>query len=181
MSTHIRNRMEVVVHDNVILALITQQLPEGASQTFPAGSPLKYDSGSGTLLEFVAITDSDLAAFATQAAHNDAAGGEVSGVILVPGLFQLEGNFLGAAAAANVLAQTDFMKAFELAKSSTLVHGTDPGWYIADVTTNPALRISAFLTSYPLPNVIDGDKTKAGDTDARVRAVPLISKLEWDA
>ena len=166
--------LDIVVPDSEFLALITREAPEGASQTFPAFSPTKIASGLHAV--FVNPTDGLLAAFAVIAGQNTT-GANTKIVRAVQGV-EIEANFLGAAAADNVLAAADYGGKFDLLSSSTLIGGASAGWYISDATADPSVRISAFKTSHPLPNVVATDPA-VGDTNARVRAIPILTKTHW--
>src|SRR5262245_14573368 len=129
--THVKNRLEVIVHDATMLESITREWPEGASQTFLAGAPLKLVSGLA--LKFVTPTDGKLAGFALSDGHNVASGASVTVIPAFPHI-EIECNFLGAAAADNVLAAADFGNKFDLLESTTLIGGDTAGWYISDAT-----------------------------------------------
>lgn len=175
-TTHIKQRLDVV-QDDAMLSLITRQLPEGASQTFVLNAPVAI--ASGYVVVFVAPTTAKLAGFAMSDGHNSAAGTDSVDVVLaVPGITKIEANFLGSAAADNVLAAADFGSKFDLASSSTLINGDSPGWYIADTTSDPSVRICQF----PPMRVANTTqvRTAAGDTNARVYATPIATKTHWD-
>jgi hypothetical protein len=173
--THTKKGLSIVLHDTVLLETITRVLPEGASQTFPAGSPLAFSSG--LLVVFVAPTTALLAAFTEEVGHNTT-GARTTCVLAVPGV-EIEANFLGAAAADNVIAAADMGGKFDLLSSSTLIGGASAGWYISDATADPSVRLSAFA---PLREANRLESVGAtGDTNCRVRATPIQTKTHWNA
>lgn len=174
--TWTKKPLRPIVESNSFLSLYERYIPEGASQTFPAGAPLKMASGLAVV--FVAPSDADLAAFSLEAGHNTT-GAEIECILAYPGV-EFEANFLGSAAADNVLAAGDLGGAgFDLAASSTLIGGASAGWYLADTTSSVSARICAFRAQSPEPNVLQSQPA-AGDTNARVRCCPLFSVLLWD-
>lgn len=167
--------LKIVRPDAVMLELITREWPEGASQTFVKYSPLALSSGLA--IAFVAPTTALLAGFALSDGHNST-GASVSVVLAVPEV-EIEANFLGAAAADNVLAAADFGGKFDLLASATLLGAASPGWYISDATADPSVRISQFP---PIAKANQAEvRTAAGDTNARVRAIPIATKTHWNA
>lgn len=173
--THTKARLEPIVHDDVLLSLITRRLPEGASQTFKSHSPVALSSG--LVVAFVAPATALLAGFALSDGSNTT--GAYTDVVLAVGGLEIEANFLGSAAADNVLAAADLGGKFDLLSSSTLINGALPGWYISDATADPSVRICEF----PPVRVANSTSTRtaAGDTNARVRAQPIQTKTHWNA
>lgn len=173
--THIKQRLEPIAHDDVLLALLTRELPEGASQTWPEGSPVSFSSG--LLVEFVAPTTALLAGYALDAGHNTT--GRTATIVLARAPIEIEVNFLGAAAADNVLAAADMGGKFDLLKSTTLIKAANPGWYLSDATADPSHRITQFAPA-KLVNQVE-TVSAAGDTNARVRCAPIDTKTHWNA
>lgn len=171
--THQRQRLEVVVQDSALLELISRRMPEAASQTFKLNAPVKLSSG--LVAEFVNPTDGLLAGYALADGQN--ATGKMTDIVLALAHVSIEANFLGAAAAANVLAAADMGLKFALAKDANLLGTGKPGWYILDSATENSHRISEF-PPLRMANV-DNAYTSAGDTDARVRATPILTKTQW--
>lgn len=172
--THDKAALKIVRPDAVMLELITREWPEGASQTFVKYSPLALSSGLA--IAFVAPGTAKLAAWALTDGHNTT-GASVSVVLATPEV-EIEANFLGAAAADNVLAAADFGGKFDIDVSATLLGASSPGWYIKDATADPTVRITQF------PPVAKANsstvRTAAGDTNARVRAMAMYSVTHWD-
>jgi hypothetical protein len=160
---------------NPFLSLFERDYLEAASQTFPACAPLK--NSSGLLAEWVSPSDGDIVAVSLTAGQNTT-GATVKAVIATPDL-ELEGNFLGSAAADNVLAAGDLFLTRDLAKSTTLVdNATNPGWYIADTSSAVAVVITQFACNQVIPNVLQ-TKPLAGDTNARVFCKILAGGTPW--
>jgi hypothetical protein len=173
--TQVKQGLVVLQHDAVMLELLTRVIPEGATQTWPAGSPVAISSGLAVV--FVAPTTAKLAGFALSEGHNLAAGQDAE-VVLARSPVEVEVSFLGAAAADNVLAAADYGSKFDLLSSATLINSADPGWYLSDATADPALRITQF-PPIRVPNS-ENSRTTAGDTNARVYAAPIPTKTHWN-
>jgi hypothetical protein len=154
------------------IQLLERRVPEGATQTFPAGAPLKISSN--LVVEWTAGAD---LAYLSLAAGQNTTGAQAACLMMMPGI-ELEGNFLATSAADNVLAAGDFGTAYVLAKSSTLLGTGNAGWYVEDNVTNANVKICEFFGEQPVPNVLT-TYPEAGDTNARVRVTPLISLLYW--
>jgi hypothetical protein len=163
--------LQVKDDTNSFLSLFERDWPEGANQTFPVGAPLKLVSGLTQV--FVNPTDAPLAAFSLSAGQNTT--GATTQVVLAVPYLEIEGNFLGAAAADNVLAAADLGSSRDLASDANLLGTGEAGWYIKDSAADPAVVICGFLTDQVLPTVNDTNPA-AGDTNARVRARVLKGK-----
>ena len=174
MATWPKQGLNIVVHDDNMLAVLSREVDEAASQVWKGVSPLKLSSG--LYAEWVSTADGELAAWSKEDGHN-ATGKRCSVVLALPGV-EIEGNFLGAAAATNVLAATDYGLNRDLAVSAPLIGGATRGWYILDSAVAAAVRITEFATNFPLPES-QNDRPIAGDSDVRLRAHPLISILHW--
>ncbi len=175
-KTYTKQALRPIEPSNVYGSLVERKLPEGASQTFPPGSPLKL--ASGLAIVFVSASDGPIAAISTESGHNTASGSEIMCVIAHPNL-EIEANFLGSAAADNVLAAADFGGDFDLATSTTLIGGADAGWYIQDSTSSVSVTMMNYRVNQlsPTSNVM---LAEAGDTNARVRARILQDVLHFD-
>lgn len=173
--THAKKGLSIIVHDAVLLETITRVIPEGASQTFPAGSPLAYSSG--LLVEFVAPATALLAAFTEEAGQNGT-GKRTTCVLAMPSIVEVEANFLGAAAADNTIAAADVGGKFDLLKSTTLIGGASAGWYISDATADPSVRIATFAPMRE-PNEVRS-VGQALDVNCRVRARLIATKTHWN-
>ncbi len=174
-KTYQKGCLQPILPSNSYLSLYERQLPEGASQTFPEGAPLKF--ASGLLLEFVNPTDAKLAAWSLEAGQNTT--GATAKVLLASEVNWIEANFLGSAAADNVLAAGDIGTAFDLAKSTTLLGAASAGWYIQDSTSDACAKIGGLVSAQVLPQS-DSSYPEVGDTNARVRARILNTKTAWD-
>lgn len=171
-TTWFKKPLFAVNANAAIIQLLERRVPEGASQTFPAGAPLKIVSN--LVVEWTAGTD---LAYLSVTAGQNTTGAQCAAIMLYPGI-ELEGNFLAGSAADNVLAAGDFGTAYVLAKSTTLLGTGNAGWYIEDNASNACVKICEFHGEQPPPNV-NNTYPEAGDTNARVRACPLISLLYW--
>lgn len=143
--------------------------PEAASETFLTAAPVKWASGyltAGTS-QCVALTG-----FSLNAASNTTAGAVNTKWIPCYAGLKVFGNFLGSAAADNVLAAADLGGSFGLALL------TSTYWYFIDDTGTPGVIITSFESDQRVPNnssVI----AVAGDTNARVTGEVLASVNDY--
>jgi hypothetical protein len=174
-ETWARGPLRLFALSNSFISLVERRVPEGASQTFVTHSPLKIVSGLA--VEWTAGTD---VAFWSAGDGQNVASGAFAMVYFATPELGIEANFLGSAAAANVLAAADFGTAFDLAKGTDLLGTGKDGWYISDTTSSIMVRICEIHSEMTIPNKLPAPPA-VGDTDARVRALPLTSLLHWDA
>jgi len=165
--------------DDACLAQVVRQAPEGATQTFLAGWPLK--AAAGLLLEWVTVADELLAGFAME----DATGTTSKLIDFVPALphsdLEVEGNILVTATNAtyNLLAADLFVNR-TLEKGANLLGTSLPGWFIGNTATAAALQTCAFESNQAVPT--DASSIPGvGDTDARIRAKLLTSACYFGA
>lgn len=175
-QTFTKQALRPIEPSNPYCSLVERRLPEGASQTFPPGSPLKL--ASGLAIVFVSASDGPIAAISVESGHNTASGSEIACIIAHPNL-EIEANFLGSAAADNVLAAADFGSDFDLASSSTLINSADAGWYIQDSTSSVSVTMMNYRVNQISPTT-NALLAAAGDTNARVRARILQDVLHYD-
>lgn len=172
-KTYVKRELTLAFPDDPYLAASLVKLPEAASQTFPKGSPVSFVSGKASV--FVAPTTALLAGFALDAASGTT--DNLLRVILALPWVAIEANFLGSAAADNVLAATDLGVAYDLAAGTTSASGA-AGWYLQDSTSDASVIISSFESYDILPD--SGEmKAVAGDTNARVRGRVKPGKSLW--
>lgn len=157
---------------NSFLSLVEREIPEGASQTFVTHSPIKI--ASGLAVEWTSGTD---IAFWSCGSGQNTTGAKGMFYFATPDI-GIEANFLGAAAADNVLAAADFGITRDIAKGNLLGAAND-AWYIQDSADGVMVKICQFHTETKVPNELPSLRPAAGDTNARLRALPLISKLDW--
>ena len=146
------------------LTPVVRRSKEGASQTFIAGRFLE-DINTGFLQGNSADNNADQVGIAVRAGQNGAAAGDkVSEYVpIAPGLL-LEMNFLAAADAARVLAQTDLWVGYQYQNTLTAVVNT-----IDATTTTPRV----FMVQIELdPGSVKG---VIGDSNARSWVVPTGS------
>jgi hypothetical protein len=166
-----------VVGDTTFLAHITRKGFEAAAQSaVKVGWPVYHVSG--LLTEFVAPSTDLLVGFAAE----DFSGTTSAEALYIPayaGLVRVEANFLGAAAADNVLAAADYFLARDMLKSATLIGGATAGWYISDAAASVSVKITSFehSASAALPDNLES-RAYVGDTNARVVADILASACE---
>ena len=173
-NTYQKGPLRVYVPSNSFLSLYEREYPEGASQTFPVGSPLKLASGLAVV--WVNPTDASLAAFSLTAGQNTT-GATVKVVLAMPEV-HFEANLLGSAAADYVLLATDLGTAYDLKSSSTLLGAASAGWYVAATTTDVACRVVQFDADQPIANSTS-TRPVAGDTNARIKARVEKTKSLW--
>ena len=152
---------------------LRQDIPKASATTFVVGAPIKL--ASGLALEWVNPSDADIWAFSLAAA--------VDGETTVEAIYAtvdviLEANFLGAAAADNVLAAADLGLARDLLKGTNLLGTGVAGWYISDAAADAGVTICEFDSQYTFPTVNES-KAVVGDTNARVRAFVTPGVSAW--
>ncbi len=172
-NTYPKLPLRVSVPSNSFLSLYERQLPEAASQTFPAGAPLKL--ASGLVNVWVSTADAPIAAFSLAAGQNTT--GAMTKIILAEPHVEIEANLLGSAAIDYVLLAGDLGTAYDLIASTTSAAGA-PGWYISATTAAVAVRVCQFSSAIILPNQ-NASYPAAGDTNARVKARVEKTKSLW--
>lgn len=171
-TTWQKKPLKPILPTNSYLSLFERYATEGASQSWPAGSPVSFSSGK--LVVFVAPATLKVAGIALGAASGTT-DTEVRYVIAHE-LLEFEANLLTSAAAAHTLAQTDLGTLYDLATSATLVSSAQAGWYIQDTTSDTSCVVTQFRAEMGEPNAINTDP-KVGDINARVRARFRNSKI----
>jgi hypothetical protein len=167
-----KRSMTAVLPTNSYLSLAERRVPEAASQTYPTGALLNYSSGL-----YAKWSSGDLAALSCQEGQNTS-GAFTNVYLLFPGI-ELEANFLGSAAADNVLAAADHGTAFDIAEGANLLGTGEAGWYVQDSTSATKVRIIFGGEGCVHNPQAETSYVTAGDTNAIVRAIPLISALHW--
>lgn len=181
-KTFAKTTIHVFTPNNAILESVVVYLPEAASVSGLAGTPLVW--ASGYIDETTAPCES-LVAFAMEDGHNSTpAGTDILKVLpAAPGSFiHLHGNLLSTAAADNVLAATDLGAKVQLDFDATAGADGGPIWFLGDSASNAGLKIVSFeCDPQAIPQAQDSLKAVAGDTNARVTAVLLDSAADWAA
>lgn len=168
----------VVTPHDPLLTYITVELPEDASETWPAGSPVK--AASGFVAEWVSVADGDIIGFVMEAGQNNASAGAVNAkVLLAHPQLVIEANFLGASAADNVLAAADLFIERDLIKDANLLGTGEAGWYIKDAADGAAVIIQEFNSAPVQFSTTNDYKPVAGDTNARIRAAVKPGVSAW--
>lgn len=162
-----------------VFGYITRRYLEAASQTYPAGSPVK-DNASGFIAEWVSVADADIVGFVITAGSDDASAGDspVDVILAYPQLV-IEANFLGSAAADNVLAQTDLFAEKDLIKGTDLLGTGLDGWYFQDAAAGAAVIIQEFDSSPVYHGDTSVHRPVDGDTNARIRAAVKPGVSLW--
>ena len=152
---------------------LRQDIPKASATTFVQGAPIKL--ASGLALEWVNPSDADIWAFSMAAAVD----GEttVEAMYATPDVV-LEANFLGAAAADNVLAAADRGLSRDLLKAANLLGTGEAGWYISDAAADAGVIICEFESQYVFPTTNESAAV-VGDTNARLRAFVIPGVSAW--
>lgn len=174
-KTYPKQALAVSIPSDAWLGYNTRYVPEGASQTFVSSSPLVFSSG---YLVVGATPTTAIAAFALQAGSNTTAGAVNVPVLPVYNGVVIFANFLGAAAADNVIAAADLGGSFDLDLSATLLGASSPGWYIEDGAASACIKITSFASDYIFPNISE-TVAVVGDTNARVTGEVVDSVYAW--
>lgn len=157
-------------------------IPEGANQTFPAGSPISVVGGYA--VAFVNPTTALIWGFAITPGHNTAAGVNTVDLVLALPEYSYEINFLGSGAADVALAQADWGVKYDLLSNATLLAtpagaGTTlAGWFCSKTTADVSIAISNFRSHFTPPD-INQSAAQVGDINARVTVRILPGKSFW--
>lgn len=178
-QTFVKRTISPKMPTDAMLAVAPLYIPEGASQTFKACSPLVFSSG---YLVTASGTVESVEAFALEDGHNGSAGAYKVKVLPAVSGVHAYGNLLTTAAADNTLAATDLGAKVQLLYSATAGVGSTPIWYFGDSASTPCFKIVSFTPDpdHIIPNVSTIDAA-SGDTNARVFAVLLGSAADWNA
>lgn len=170
-KTYVKRALKAISPNDAFLGLVAEELPEGASQTFPDGSPVVITSG---YVVVAASTVTSVFGIASGAGHNTTAGASTAKVFPIYGTTLIEANFLASGAADQAIAQTDLGTKYDWVYGATCLAGSLPGWYIAKTTGGVTVRICSFKSTDIVPNQSEVEAL-AGDTNARVRATILAA------
>lgn len=171
-TTWQKKPLKPYVLGNSYLSLYERYATEGASQSWPAGSPVSFSSGK--LVVFVAPATLKVAGVAL-----DAASGVTDTAVrylIANENVEFEANLLTSAAANRTLAQADLGTLFDLATNANLLGTGVAGWYIQDTTSDTSCVITNFRAELGEPNVINSNPA-VGDINARVQARFRNSKI----
>lgn len=165
--------LKPILPTNSYLSLFERYATEGASQSWPAGSPVAFSSGK--LIVFVNPTTAKVAGIAL-----DAASGTTDTAVryvIASETLEFEANLLTSSAANHTLAQTDLGTLYDLASNANLLGTGSAGWYIQDTTSDTSCVITQFRAeSTPDANQLTSDPA-VGDINPRVRARFRNSKI----
>lgn len=164
--TYVKQGLRVYLPDDSYLSFAERSYPEGATQTYPLGSPLK--ASSGNLVVWVNPSDADIIGFALKAGQNASAGTKQVPILLAIPELIIEASFLAASAADNVLAAADLWIARDLEYDADFLPGSLPGWYVEDAADAAAVTIVGFAAG--TVNETMQSAAVAGDTNARILA-----------
>src|SRR5688572_17786149 len=128
-KTFVRRRVGLNVEHNPVLSYAARFEPEGASQTYTAGSPLVH--ASGLLIQSTSPISSTnkAAAIAIEAGENVASGGMAKIVPIVDGVM-FYANLCATGGGAGTFAAADVGASYTLELLATLLGTGKPGWHI---------------------------------------------------
>jgi len=172
-NTYPKLPLRISMPNNSFESLFERDAPEGVSQTFVAGSPLKIVSGQ--LATWVSPTDGAVVGWSLSPASGTT-GAKVRYVMHNAGV-ELEANLLGSAAADRALVATDLFTNYDLV-SGTILPGAATGWYFSATTVDVAVKICDLKSDYIISNVTQSFPA-AGDINPRVKANLIGSKSAW--
>lgn len=173
-KTYQKAPLRISAPSNSFLSLIERAWPEGTSQTFPVGSPVKLVSGLATV--WVNPTDAKIYGFALIAGQNTT--GATTKILLAENNIELEANLLGSAAADRTLLAADLGTAYDLVSGANLLGTGAAAWYFAATTSDVAVRICDFMSDITIPNQLASNPA-VGDTNPRVKARVETAKSIW--
>jgi hypothetical protein len=154
------------IHQSPDLSYAKRSMPEGATQTFPAMSPIVLTAG---LVVQAADPATAIFGFAIEAGNNAAAAvTNRSTVVPAVGGLTFFANFLSAAGATNTLATADLGITRDFHTSDVLPPGSTAVWHAADTTAADSIRIIALESDVILPNLEGTQFPVVGDIDVRL-------------
>lgn len=168
-KTHQIRAIGVEIPSHPMLAYAAQWAPEGATQTFAAGTPVVWSSG--LLIASTSAIETDagnkVTGLAIEAGHNAAA--SVTNLCkflpVVDGM-RFFGNLLTGDGADNVFAAADVGASKALRSKAALITTGVTDWFLDDADTN-GVEIVGTQPDIILPN-LDVTNVEVGDTNARV-------------
>lgn len=162
-------RVPAVRGVNSFLSYLVRYLPEGASQTFPVGSPLI--PASGLLVESTSplSTTNKVYAIAMRAGQNTT-GATAEVVLAVPGLL-LFANLLGDAAADHTLVATNLGVKYDFHNGSAILADGGDAWYVAATTDEGIAQVVSLDSDYHPHNTPSNTRAVVGDVNPRVEVV----------
>lgn len=173
-KTYPKRGIQVFAPNDAYLSSVSVYLPEGLNQTYTGVNPVVVTSGYVVL---AADPVTAIAGICVEDAHNAAAGAYSVRVIPVSEDVGVYANFLGNAAADNVLAAADLYLKRDFEYDANMISTGVGGWYIEDGAAAASVRIVSFNSDIAIPNNSESIAV-AGDTNARVSAVFLASVVQ---
>lgn len=164
--------LEPLIPNNSYLSLWERYATEGATQSWPAGSPICFSGGK--MIVFVAPATLKVAGIALDAASTvtDTA----VRYLVASESVEFEANLLTSAAANYTLAITDNGTLYDLATNANLLGTGVAGWYIQNTTADTVCIVTQFKAQMGEPNQTSSDP-QVGDVNARVTARFRNSKI----
>lgn len=149
---------------------------EGATQTYPAGSPVVLTGG---YIVAAASPATDIYGFAVEAGHNVAAGAAKCHVIRVTEAHEVVANLLEGGAANHTIAITDIGSPVDLIYDANLLGTGLGGWYFDTPAAAGGSVIVTSLAGDQVPPSGRGPSrfAEVGDINARVRARVLTAVI----
>jgi hypothetical protein len=165
-KTYRKTALTIHHHDDAYLAVLQRKVPEGATQTYKAGWPLKIVSG--LVIEWE-NDDEQIFAFAMEDASGTTSAPQ-NVVLCEPSKLLVEANLLDTSTAGD-----EALVAADLGAVKTIEKGTDllgtgaDGWFFGDTTAGGVAVIVSFENRQWPPDNVESF-AEVGDTNARVLA-----------
>ncbi len=174
-KTYPKRGIQVFAPNDAYLSSVSVYLPEGQTQTFEGVNPIVVTSGYVVL---AADPVTSVMGICVEDAHNSAADGTYNvRVIPVSQDVGVYANFLGNAAADNVLAAADLYLSRDFEYDANMISAGVGGWYVEDGAASVSVKIVSFNSDIAIPNNAQSE-AEAGDTNARVSALFLNSVVQ---
>lgn len=173
-KTYPKRGIQVFAPNDAYLSSVSVYLPEGLNQTFEGVNPIVVTSGYVVL---AADPVTSVMGICVEDAHNAAAGTYNVRVIPVSQDVGVYANFLGNAAADNVLAAADLYLSRDFEYDANMISAGVGGWYVEDGAASASVKIVSFNSDIAIPNNAQSE-AEAGDTNARVSALFLNSVVQ---
>jgi len=173
-KTYPKRGIQVFAPNDAYLSAVSVYLPEGLNQTFTGVNPVVVTGGYVVL---AADPVTSVAGICLEDGHNTAAGTYNVRVVPVSQDVGVYANFLGNAAADNVLAAADLYLSRDFEYDANMISAGVGGWYVEDGAASASVKIVSFNSDIAIPNNSESIAV-AGDTNARVSALFLNSVVQ---
>ena len=176
-KTYPKRGIQVFAPNDAYLSAVSVYQPEGLNQTWTVNTPVVITNGYAVSSADPMGAAAGVYGICLEDAHNGAAGAHQVRIVPVTEDVGVYANFLGAAAADNVLAAADLMLDRDFEYDAAMISASEGGWYIQDSAVGASARIVSFNSDIAIPNSSESIAV-AGDTNARVSVLFLTAAIQ---